>query len=229
VVPKRKTAKSVRAKPAAAGGKSASSRMPAAQRREQLLNAATALFANSGYARATTAELAKSAGVTEPIIYRHFASKRDLFIALIDRSAASTLAFWERHLKDATDPAQRLLRLLADNPMVSPSGRDEYLVLLQAITEVDDPLIREAVVKHMVGLHSFIVKEIAHAQEEHKVPSRFSAEIIGWLLIHLGMGYGVLTALRIPGHGEDANRAHVQDVIARLLVGRAGERKPEET
>ena len=203
-------------------------RMPAAQRREQLLDAAAALFAKSGYARATTAELAKAAGVTEPIIYRHFASKRDLFIALIDRSAKGTLSFWDTHLKGATDPAQRLLRLLADNPMVSPSGREDYLVLLQAITEVDDPLIREAVMKHMVGLHAFIVREIAHAQEEHKVPTRFSAEIIGWLLIHLGMGYGVLTALKIPGLGEDANRAHVQDVIARLLVGRAGERKPEE-
>ena len=58
-------------------------RLPAAQRREQLLDEASKLFAQLGYARATTSQLAKAAGVTEPIIYRHFASKRDLFIALI--------------------------------------------------------------------------------------------------------------------------------------------------
>ena len=61
-------------------------RLPAAERREQLLDTAVTLFAKRGYAGATTAELAKAAGVTEPIIYRHFASKKDLFIAVIDRT-----------------------------------------------------------------------------------------------------------------------------------------------
>ena len=60
------------------------SRLPASKRREQLLDKAAELFAKNGYARATTAQLAKAAGVTEPIIYRHFKSKRDLFVALIE-------------------------------------------------------------------------------------------------------------------------------------------------
>ena len=54
------------------------SRLPAAKRREQLLDCAAVLFSEHGYARATTSELARTAGVTEPIIYRHFKSKRDL-------------------------------------------------------------------------------------------------------------------------------------------------------
>ncbi|MEK6702161.1 MAG: helix-turn-helix domain-containing protein, partial [Planctomycetota bacterium] len=112
------------------------SRLPAAQRREQLLDHAADLFSRHGYARATTAELAKSAGITEPIIYRHFASKRDLFIALIERSADRTLAMWETHLAGATDPAERLRRLIGDNPMVADPTRDAYRVLLQATTEV---------------------------------------------------------------------------------------------
>ena len=67
------------------------SRLPAAKRKEQLLDCAMQLFAAHGYARATTAELAKLAGVTEPIIYRHFDSKLDLFVALIERTAGMTL------------------------------------------------------------------------------------------------------------------------------------------
>ncbi|MCA9310819.1 MAG: helix-turn-helix transcriptional regulator, partial [Phycisphaerales bacterium] len=51
-------------------------RLPAAKRREQLLDTAVVLFAERGYGGATTAELARAAGVTEPIIYRHFKSKR---------------------------------------------------------------------------------------------------------------------------------------------------------
>lgn len=204
------------------------SRLPAAQRREQLLDHAAELFSRHGYARATTAELAKSAGITEPIIYRHFASKRDLFIALIERSADRTLAMWETHLSGATDPAERLRRLIGDNPMVADPTRDAYRVLLQATTEVDDEQIHHAVTRHLGNLHAFLRRELEQAQTEHKVNPRVSADLIAWLLIYVGMGYGVLTALRMPGHGQDPSRHHVQDLINKLLIARPGDRKPHE-
>lgn len=199
------------------------SRLPAAARREQLLDVAAELFAKNGYARATTAELAKAAGVTEPIIYRHFASKRDLFVDLIRRTAKRTLATWEQHLADAKDPAERLRRLLADNPMVMEEGRVNYRVFLQAITEVEDPEIQRAVDDHIHELHSFMSREIEKAQNERKVSKAISAEIIGWFLIDIGLGYGVLSALNVAGQGYDSRGRHIQDVLERLLVGRPGE------
>ena len=53
--------------------------MKAPERRAQVLRVATRLFARFGYARTTTASLARAAGVTEPVLYRHFPSKRALF------------------------------------------------------------------------------------------------------------------------------------------------------
>ncbi len=199
-------------------------RLPASKRREQLLDCAAELFAKMGYARATTAQLARAAGVTEPIIYRHFESKRDLFVALIERTGRETMGQWEQHLADAQDSAERLRRLLGDNPMVSDRGRFAYRVILQAISEVDDPVIHAALRGHIKSLHAFLAEEIQHAQEEHKVTSRFSAEIISWLLIDIGMGYGVLSAMDITGHGKDSAGNHVQAVLARILVGKAGEK-----
>ncbi len=196
------------------------SRLPASLRREQLLDCAADLFANSGYARATTAQLAKSAGVTEPIIYRHFDSKRDLFAALIERTGRETISLWEQHLAGAKDPAERLRRLIGDNPMVREKGRSAYRVILQAITEVEDPVIHAALRAHIKSLHAFLTEELVTAQEEHKVARRFSAEIIAWLLIHAGLGYGVLSAMGVAGHGTDSRGTHVAGVIARLLVGR---------
>lgn len=204
------------------------SRLPASERREQLLDRAAELFAKNGYARATTAQLAKAAGVTEPIIYRHFASKRDLFVALIERTGQQTISQWEQHLADAQDPAERLRRLIGDNPMVSERGRFGYRVILQAITEVDDPAIQEALRNHILSLHAFLTRELDRAQREHKVTTRFSAELIAWLLIDVGMGYGVLSAMSISGHGRDQRGQHVQEVVARILVGRAGERHEGE-
>ncbi|MBL8964657.1 MAG: TetR/AcrR family transcriptional regulator [Phycisphaeraceae bacterium] len=203
-------------------------RLPAAQRKEQLLDRAAELFARHGYARATTAELARAAGVTEPILYRHFDSKRDLFVALIVRAGQRTIETWEHHLAGAADAAERLKRLLGDNPMVTPEGRHDYLVLLQAITEVDDTPIHDAITTTFRNLHGFLRREIERAQADHKVTSRYSGELIAWLLIHIGLGYGSLSALRVEGQGMDASGSHVQDMLTRLLIGRASDRRPED-
>lgn len=200
-------------------------RLPGIQRREQLLDCAADVFATQGYARATTAQLAKAAGVTEPVIYRHFKSKKDLFVALIERTAQRTLEQWERELSSATDSADRLRRLLGENPMVRPQGRGVYRVILQSITEVDDPDIQTALARHMETLHAFLLKEVSQAQTERKVSRIFSADITAWLLIHVGLGFGVLAAMGIPAQGADGQGVNVRAAIARLLVGRARERR----
>lgn len=199
------------------------SRLPAPKRREQLLGCAAELFARRGYARATTAELAKAAGVTEPIIYRHFKSKRELYIALIATTAEQTLRHWKERLAGASDPGERLRRLIGENPMVTAEGSTPYRVLLQAITETDDAAIREAVAAHFNDLHAFLSKEIRRAQEERKSMKSFSPELIAWTLIHVGLGYGVLKAMSIEHQGEDPQGTHVQDLIERLVVPRHAE------
>ncbi len=194
------------------------SRLPAAERREQLLDRAAELFSERGYARATTSELAKAAGVTEPIIYRHFKSKRDLYVALIERTGRETLAQWEADLDGAADPADRLRRLLGDNPMVSAKGKGPYRVFLQSISEVDDESIHAAVSEHIASVHAFIAREISAAQEARQVTDKFSADVIAWMLLHMGMGYGVMSAMAIAGHGRDGEGTHVRDVLERVLV-----------
>ena len=58
--------------------------------RQQLLDAATAVFSELGYAGATTKQIARAAGVSEGTIYRHFTDKRELFTAVfMGRNAAN--------------------------------------------------------------------------------------------------------------------------------------------
>lgn len=194
-------------------------RLPAAQRREQLLDTAAKLFGEKGYSGSTTAELARAAGVTEPIIYRHFSSKKDLFIALLERTGKLTIQRWEQFLADAPDPASRLGRLIGANPMVIGEGRGLYRVVVQAMTEIDDEDILAALQNHITSLHKFLEGEIVKAQEAGAVGKSFSPEITAWLLMHLGLGYGMLAALRIPGHAMDKQGTHVRDVIERLMLG----------
>ena len=58
-------------------------RLPAAERRVQLLDAALALFAAEGFQSATMDSVAAEAGVTKPVLYQHFSSKRELFLELL--------------------------------------------------------------------------------------------------------------------------------------------------
>jgi AcrR family transcriptional regulator len=61
-------------------------RLPRAERREQILTAATRAFARTGYTATGLDDVAAEAGVTHVILYRHFASKADLYRAVLERA-----------------------------------------------------------------------------------------------------------------------------------------------
>ncbi|MDA2804878.1 TetR/AcrR family transcriptional regulator [Nocardiopsis suaedae] len=93
----------------------AARRLPRAQRRDQILDAAASAFARSGYAATGLDEVAAEAGITRVLLYRHFESKNALYRAVLDRSSerlagrAGTEGF-----DDTTLPA--LLRAAASDP-----------------------------------------------------------------------------------------------------------------
>jgi AcrR family transcriptional regulator len=58
-------------------------RLPAARRRRQLLEVALRVFAEKGYHDASMNDIAEAAGVTKPVLYQHFTSKRELFTELL--------------------------------------------------------------------------------------------------------------------------------------------------
>jgi AcrR family transcriptional regulator len=63
-----------------------------AARKEQILQAATEVFRDKGYSRATTKEIADAADVSEGTLYNYFKNKRDLLIGLVQEFATDTLA-----------------------------------------------------------------------------------------------------------------------------------------
>lgn len=70
----------------------AEKRMPAAQRREQLLAAASEVFGERGYAATTTDQVAQAAGISQPYVVRMFGGKEKLFLAVLDRALEKLLS-----------------------------------------------------------------------------------------------------------------------------------------
>jgi AcrR family transcriptional regulator len=66
-----------------------SARMAGEERRLQILAIAVSLFSNRGFRGTTTKEIAQSAGVSEAMVFRHFATKEELYAAILDHKACS--------------------------------------------------------------------------------------------------------------------------------------------
>jgi len=81
--------------------------------RAQLLDAAKALLGEMGFARATTADIARRAGVTTGALHHHFPTKESLFFAVLDDATEATVACF-RDLEDADDALvfEQLVRAL---------------------------------------------------------------------------------------------------------------------
>lgn len=66
-------------------------RLPAAERRDQLLATALETFADKGFHGTSMNEIAEAAGVTKPVLYQHFASKRELYFELLNAVGADLM------------------------------------------------------------------------------------------------------------------------------------------
>ncbi|MEM7323216.1 MAG: TetR/AcrR family transcriptional regulator [Actinomycetota bacterium] len=83
------------------------SRLPAAERRRQLLSVARAVLAQNGYHSTTMTDIANGAGVTKPVLYQHFKSKRDLYRTVLEDIGARLEAAIVESVSAASAPRDR--------------------------------------------------------------------------------------------------------------------------
>ena len=72
-----------------------SERIPSAERREQILGAASLVFGERGYFGATTDQIAKAAGISQPYVVRMFGSKENLFVEVLQRALDKLLVSFQ--------------------------------------------------------------------------------------------------------------------------------------
>src|SRR5205085_405059 len=77
------------------------SRMSAEDRRQQIVTIAGGLFSQKGFRGTTTKEVAEHAGVSEAIIFRHFATKNDLYAAILDAKVQQIAERMKAQLSEA--------------------------------------------------------------------------------------------------------------------------------
>jgi AcrR family transcriptional regulator len=163
-------------------------RLPAEQRKAAVLECACGIFSTGSYRGTTTAEIARRAGVTEPVLYRHFASKRDLYLAVLEESWSRLRAMWERAIADEPDPRLRVAAMgrsyfAATDPKVLCAE-----LWIQALTEAsDDAEIRRFLRKQMREVHDYVSDVIRQSQEDGGIIRDRDASAEAWIFIAIGL------------------------------------------
>lgn len=83
-------------------------RLPAAERRDQLLGTAVHVFAENGYHGTSMNDVADAAGVTKPVLYQHFSSKRELFVEVLTDVGDELRDTIAKATSDAAGPRQQV-------------------------------------------------------------------------------------------------------------------------
>jgi AcrR family transcriptional regulator len=185
-------------------------RLPAAERRAALIDAALEVFTTSSYAGATTAEIARVAGVSEPILYRHFASKRDLWLACLDTAWDEVRVVVEEKFALQASGAE-----LAPAEMRSPweSPRMPNLWLQGLSGAGDDAALRDVVRAHMLEVHGFIADLFRAQQLAGTIPADRDPEAEAWIFVAGGLLFsvadrlgGVISPTQLAAIGRERRR-----------------------
>src|SRR5438309_249709 len=112
-------------------------RLPPAERRRRIVAAAREVFARAGYEEANVEDLAAQAGVTKPVLYRHFAGKRDLYLVVLEDHLADLIRRLWVGLSASSDPRERLRVSLQSYFDFVDERPDGYRMLVEAGTRMD--------------------------------------------------------------------------------------------
>lgn len=176
------------------------------------------VFSTGSYSGATTADIAREAGVSEPILYRHFGSKRELYFACLDEAWRRLRQVFDEkvalHEQGGPLPTPREMALrLRETAHVLPPN-----LWIQALTEAgEDPEIARYLRRHMRDVHDFMAVGIRRSQAAGGIAADRDPDAEAWIFLA-----GILllsVADRLGGLLDDDDFAAIAAQRIRWLSG----------
>ncbi len=176
-------------------------RMHGEERRELILARARKVFAQYGYLDASTGELARASEVTEPMLYKHFGSKRGLFLEVMKQCSIRFMDVWELRVEQRAehDILDALEHVLTDYDDAISADIDTQRVLFHAVAQSGtDSHIANGLRKHNQRVREVIKRLLAQAQSQGVLAPRLDVEAAGWGYVSMffAMQYSVVLELR---------------------------------
>ena len=180
----------------------ASGRLSKAERKRQLLAHAKQLFVANGYHNTTTEKIAQAAGVSEPVLYRHFDSKKNLFLEVLREIRQATLERWRAKTAELPDP---LAKLHAISDMYLGSMKEhavEFRIMHRTLIESADEEIAAFLRDFYIDSENLLAQIIGEGQHSGVFRRNLDPRVGAWELIRTALGYTLTLPLGIPLYHE---------------------------
>ncbi len=158
-------------------------RLTAEERRRHVVDVASRLFAEGTFRGTTTAEISRALGCSEPVLYRHFPSKRELYFACVEGAWGALRERIEAALA-TVDPAEAVELFQRDLDSIARGKEALAHFWVQSFTEAsEDPEIRRFLRRHLDEVHGWLTRLLRHGQELGIVSPERDAEVEAWITI----------------------------------------------
>jgi len=155
------------------------------ERRRELVPIVARAFADLGYRRTTTAELAARCEVRENILYRLWPDKRAMFVAALDHVYGFSEETWSALLArpdDGRSPAERILEYEATHQ----GEFGLYRIVFAGLSETDDPEIAAALRRLYGRFQRFARTQVQAHRAARPAASGVDAGLVAWAIVGLG-------------------------------------------
>jgi AcrR family transcriptional regulator len=169
-----------------------SRRTPRAEVRTRVLDAAAKVFADRGFAEASIDDIAAAAGFTKGAVYSNFASKDELFFALMDQQIAVRTAL-AKQLTGLLPTGRALAQDIGQHVAAAISTNRDWQLLFVEYWQraMRDPATRERFVAHRRELHRLITEEVQHWLDTANLQTTTTARSIMFALLGLSNGLAI--------------------------------------
>jgi AcrR family transcriptional regulator len=193
-------------------------RLRKAERKRQLLATAKSLFITHGYTATTTEKIAQAAGVSEPVLYRHFESKKALFLEVLREVREATLNRWRAETANLGDPLAKL-HSIAD--MYLGTTREhavEFRIMHRTLLETDDEEVLAFLRSFYLDSEALLAQVITEGQQAGVFRRELDPRIGAWELIRSALGYTLTLTLGIPLYDEPDHLPRAIDCMLQCLL-----------
>ncbi|MBZ0270282.1 TetR/AcrR family transcriptional regulator [bacterium] len=204
-------------------------RLSAAERREQILGAAAGIFAESAYAATRTRAIAEACGIQESLLFRHFRTKEELFLAVLTtRMAEHDQTDFLRGLPADLDPIE-LFRRIATRILELGDADPQLFRLLIGAAIAGTPQTQSLYVQWRLPFVAFLEERIRAgiaAGEFREVDARLSARAFVGMVMDCVLSCDLWSRLGYDGTTpDDLVNNNVPTYVQGLLAGPPPERR----
>jgi len=199
------------------GDKTRRRRLSREERREQILRCAIQVFARANYRATRIADIAAEAGISEAMIYKHFPSKKSIFLEILEHMSSRIISFWQQEVDKEPDALQALRNMVLAYYRRVKKHPDELKIHLQAVSEIGDEAIRSRLRADYQDTMRFVEKVIQNGIRQGVIRENADVEAMAFLYTGGGIIVDMMILLAFDERFDEQLLVRMSDRILGTL------------